>query len=161
MQYYFDTEEHNFKTNLPHGSSKTNTRSHKSTKESVKIAIKEIISRSKDVVNDLFQHTGGALGVKSTSDFSKSSQQVKDVWRNKCPEDDTIKLIETCKNEMLNVEKAFIRSVDTSPEKVIFVASSQHLARFCTDSRKFCIIGVDPTYNVGPCYVISAVTIFN
>ena len=28
------------------------------------------------------------------------------------------------------------------------------LARFCTDPRKFCIIGVDPTYNVGPCYVI-------
>ena len=55
---------------------------------------------------------------------------------------------------MLNIEKAFIRSVDTLPEKVIFVASNQQLtdlAGFCTDPRKFCIIGVDPTCNVGPC----------
>ena len=62
--------------------------------------------------------------------------------------------METSKNEMLNIEKAFIRSVDTSPERVIFVASNQHLtdlAGFCTEPRKFCIIGVDPTYNAGPC----------
>ena len=55
---------------------------------------------------------------------------------------------------MLSIEKAFIISVDTSPEKVIFVASNQQLADlagFCIDPQKFCIIGVDPTYNVGPC----------
>ena len=34
MQCYFDKEEHNFKTNLPHGRSKTNFQSHKRTKES-------------------------------------------------------------------------------------------------------------------------------
>ena len=48
---------------------------------------------------------------------------------------------------MLNIEKAFIKSVDISPEKVIFVASNQQLidlAGFCTDLRKSCIIGVDP-----------------
>ena len=53
---------------------------------------------------------------------------------------------------MLNIEKAFIRSVDTSPEKVIFVASNQQLtdlADFCTDPRIFRIIFIDPTYNVG------------
>ena len=61
---------------------------------------------------------------------------------------------ETSKNEMLNIEKAFIRSVDISPEKVIFVASNHQLtdlAGFCTDPRKFCVIGIDPAYNVGPC----------
>ena len=50
---------------------------------------------------------------------------------------------------MLNIEKAFIRSVDTSPEKVILVASNHLL----TDLEGFCtepIIGVDPTYNVRP-----------
>ena len=69
----------------------------------------------------------------------------------------TIKLIETSKNEMLNVENAFIRSVDTLPEKVTFVALNQQmtdLAGFCTDLPKFCIIGVDPKYNVGSCYII-------
>lgn len=82
MQYYFDQEDHNFKTDLPHGISKTNSRPHKRTKESVKIAIKESISRPKDVVNDLFQHAGGTLGIKSTSDFPKSCKQVKDLRRN-------------------------------------------------------------------------------
>ena len=68
--------------------------------------------------------------------------------KSKCAEDDTIKLIETSKNKMLNIEKSFIRSVNTSPEKVIFVASNQQvtdLVGFCTDLRNFCIIGVDPT----------------
>ena len=62
--------------------------------------------------------------------------------------------METSKNEMLNIEKAFIRSIDTSSERVIFVASNQHLtdlAGFSTEPGKFCIIGFDPTYNVGPC----------
>ena len=143
MQHYFDKEKHNVKTDLLHGSSKTNTWPHKHTKESVKIAIKESISVPKDVVNDLFQHVREALEVKCTSDFPISHQQVKDLWRNKCPEDDTIKLIETCKNEMLNIEKAFIRSIVTSPENVIFVTSNQQLrdlARFCTVPQKFCII---------------------
>ena len=60
--------------------------------------------------------------------------------KSKCEEDDTIKLIETSKNDMLNMEKAFIRPVDTSPEKVIMVASNQKLtdlAGFCTDPRNF------------------------
>ena len=76
MQYYFDKEEPNFKTDLSHGNSKTNYRPHNRTKESVKTAIKESISRPKDIINYLFQHAGGALEVKSTSDFSKNCQEV-------------------------------------------------------------------------------------
>ena len=45
---------------------------------------------------------------------------------------------------MLNIEKAFIISGDTSPEKVISVASNQQL----TDLAD---LYVDPTYNVGLC----------
>ena len=55
---------------------------------------------------------------------------------------------------MLNIEKTFIRSVDTLPEKVMFVTSNQQLTNlvgFSTDPRMFCIIGVDPTCNVRPC----------
>ena len=66
----------------------------------------------------------------------------------------TIKLIETSKNEMLSIEKAFIRPIDTSPQKVVFVASNQQLkdlVGFCTGPGKFCIIGDDPTCNVAPC----------
>ena len=44
-----DKEEHNINTDLPIWSSKTNTRPHKHTNKSVKIAIKESISRQKGV----------------------------------------------------------------------------------------------------------------
>ena len=124
MQYYFDEEVHNFQTDLPHGSG-INTRSHKF----VEIAIKESITCQKEVVNNLFRHSVAALGVKSTSEFLKSCQQVKDLRRSKHSEDATIKLIETCKNEMLSIDKTFIMSLDTSPEKI---ASNQQL------------IGLDP-----------------
>ena len=102
-QNYFDKEEHNFKTDLPHGSSTTNTRPHMLTNKSVKTVIKESTSRPKDVANDLFQDIRGALGVKSTSGFSKSRQRVKDLRRNTYREDDTIKLIDVMK--MLNTYK--------------------------------------------------------
>ena len=61
MQHYFVTKKH-----------------YKITKESVKIAIKKSISRPKDVVNYLFQHTGRTLRAKSTSHVPKSCEQVKD-----------------------------------------------------------------------------------
>ena len=96
MQYYFDKEEHNFKTDVPHGNSKTNSRPHKRTKESVKIAIKESILRPKDVVNDCFSTLEGHQKLNLDQIFPKLS-------RGKCAEDDTIKLIETSKNEMLNI----------------------------------------------------------
>ena len=60
----------------------------------MKTVIKESTSRPKDVANDLFQDIRGALGVKSTSGFSKCRQRVKDLRRNKYREDDTIKLID-------------------------------------------------------------------
>ena len=68
-----------------------------------------------------FSTLGGTLEVKSRSDFPKSHQEIN---VHRCH---TIKFIETSKYEMLNIEKAFIRSVDTSPEKVIFVALNQLL----------------------------------
>ena len=104
----------------------------------------------------MIEQSGGVHEIKSRSDFPKNRQQVKYLRRNNQREDDTIKLVENCRNEMKTPEKAFIRSVETSPEKVVFVASQQQLtdlAQFCTDNRKFCILGVDPTHNVGPCYV--------
>ena len=76
MQYYFHKEEHNFKPDVPHGDSKTNSRHHKCAKESVKTAIKKSILRPTGVVNDLFQHAGWTLEVKSRLDFPKCLQEV-------------------------------------------------------------------------------------
>ena len=120
----------------------------------MKIAVKESTSRLKQLVNGLFQCAGGE--VRSTSDFPKKRHQVKNPRRLKFVQNEAVKLTESCKNKMLTAEKTFIRSVDTFPEKVVFIGSNQKLAdlaRFSTDPQNFCIVGVDPTCNVGPCYV--------
>ena len=69
--------------------------------------------------------------------------------------------LDMCLREKDATETAFIRNVILSPEKIVFLATDTQLNdidRFCTSNDKFCIVGVDPTYNVGPCYVTVVVT---
>ena len=75
MQYYFDKEEHNFKTDLSHGNPKTNSRPHKRTKESVKIAIKESILRPKDAVSDCFSTQEGHQKLNLDQIFPKVAKK--------------------------------------------------------------------------------------
>ena len=62
-------------------------------------------------------------------------------------------MIDTCNKEH-EVKNIFVRTVLTSPEKIVFLSSENQLYdinRFCTNNVRFCILGIDPTYNVGPC----------
>ena len=52
--------------------------------------------------------------------------------------------------------RAFIRSVnvDSSPSCVLALDSQLHnLKRFCTDPTAFCVLGIDPTFNLGKFFV--------
>ena len=69
--------------------------------------------------------------------------------------DDIVNLIDTCNKEH-EVKNIFARTVLTSPEKIVFLSSENQLNdinRFCTNNARFCILGIDPTENVGPCYL--------
>ena len=44
----------------------------------------------------------------------------------------------------------------TSPEKIVFLSWENQLNdinHFCKNNAQFCILGIEPTYNVGPCYL--------
>ena len=59
-------------------------------------------------------------------------------------------------NKEHEVKNIYVRTVLTSPETIVFLSSENQLDdinRFCTNNARFCILGIDPTYNVGPCYL--------
>ena len=50
----------------------------------------------------------------------------------------------------------FIQNVSVALEKVIFLANLRQINdvnRFCTGNQQISILGIDPTYNLGPCFV--------
>ena len=64
-------------------------------------------------------------------------------------------MIDTCTKEH-EVKSIFVRTVLTSPEKIVFLSLENQLNDincFCANNARFCILGIDPTYNVDPCYL--------
>ena len=60
-------------------------------------------------------------------------------------------IIEQCKQEETQCD-AFIRCVQGAPDAVCVLATDgqlHDLVRFCCNPREFCILGIDPTFNLG------------
>ena len=71
--------------------------------------------------------------------------------------DDTVDVIDMCL--MQSDGNRFIQNVSVAPEKVIFLANLRQINdvnRFCTGSQQISILGIDPTYNLGPCFVTTS-----
>ena len=65
-------------------------------------------------------------------------------------------LIKQCKEDLLPHGRRFVRcvSVDTSPSCVLATDKQlSDLQRFCTHPGNFCVLGIDPTFNLGKFYV--------
>ena len=156
-QYYFDDGEHDIIVEQPHGNSKINTRPHRRSKESLKEKMKNSKYGPKETVHRLLEDAGGILQVHSPNDFPKNRQQIKNLKRKSDDnlKDGIVNLIDTCNKEH-ELKNIFVRTVLTSPEKIVFLSSENQLNdinRFCTNNARFCILGIDPTYNVSLCYL--------
>ena len=60
------------------------------------------------------------------------------------------------KEDARDPESAFVRKVDNSSDPCVVLATNQQLLdveRFCTNPAKFCVLGVDATFNFGKYYV--------
>ena len=67
---------------------------------------------------------------------------------------DIIEIIVMCKMEKRGSN--FIRDICVAPEKVIsFITNCQlnNITRFCTSNIEVSVLGIDPTYNIGPCFI--------
>ena len=98
---------------------------------------------------------GGAERVRSFEDQPRNRNQISNLRRNN-PQDEVAEILDLCKEQQQHKETAFVQDVAVAVEKTVFLANEQQLKdieRFCTNSSAFCILGVDPTYNIGKFYV--------
>ena len=112
----------------------------------------------RDAVSQSLQEAGGIVGMNAPSDIPRNRNQVAhyrtNYGDNKSKTDELATLVHMANSK--DTENSFVRSVAITPEKSVFCATDRQLKdveRFCTKANRFCILGVDPTYNLGPCYV--------
>ena len=111
----------------------------------------------RDAISQCLEERGGITKLNSPADIPHNRQQVanyRSKYGNTGAHDELAILVHMANNSK-DSDTAFVRSVSITPEKSVFCATDQQLKdveRFCTKSFKFCILGVDPTYNLGPCY---------
>ena len=75
-------------------------------------------------------------------------------------DDGTTHLLIKCRKEAENPESRFIREVNIAPKFSVLLATSIQLgdlARFCTNPRRFSILSIDTTFNIGKYYVTVAI----
>ena len=112
-------------------------------------------------MKQVYQESGGIQNVRSGSELPRNVQQThylqkKQEVKNEpitLPNTDTLAAImQQCKATSAGPH-AYIRAVQAAPEPVCVLATDQHicdLVRFCTNSSKFSVLTVNPTFNLGP-----------
>lgn len=153
LQYCFTSGEHEVKI-APHGNSKCGS-AYIRTMPSVMTKLKEAATQKtpKRALQFVSDEQGGVLGATSAGALPRSRQQVKDMRRNLKQDDDPLfSLMFMCKAEEGKGKDQFVRVVNAAPFPMMVLAYDYMLAdlsRFCTNQRKFSILGVDPTFSLG------------
>lgn len=158
VQYVFDGTEKEVKVK-PHGNSKT-TKPFYRTSEKTKQRLQELADTysPKDVFHKSLEESGGILNLKSAGGHACDVKQIKNIKQKHQEKqgDDFVELMQMLKEDAREPEKAFVRKVDNSSDPCIVLATNQQLLdveRFCTNPAKFCVLGVDATFNFGKYYV--------
>ena len=163
VQYGFDRNEHPIDVK-PHGNSKG-----KKPFSRCKASTLKMLKRSaeaKPPLQALRQveniRGGGVVNAKSGCDLPRNRKQVYNLNYNRpqttlpksIPRTDVLaQVMLMCKET--SGSQAYVRSVEAAPEPMCILATDQQLAdlvRFST-SDPFCVLNVDPTFNLGPFYV--------
>ncbi len=150
----------------PHGNSKGN-RPYRRTKESTKELLKtelEYKCSPKEALDKVFSTKGGMIAAESAGDLPRGRTQVYNIKRKMQEQqirgstsmgqsgtkDMLYIVMEQCKNAEKN--EIFVQDVSCAPEPMAVLCTEQQLndiERFCCDPFNFCILGIDPTFNLG------------
>ena len=162
--YKFDSvPEHEVKVRS-HGNAKSNVpycRIMKSTVDSLKNELKS--SSPKDSITKVMKSKGGLISAHSAGELPLSQQKVYDINRQMKVKSFGSKaesrgkghdllyvIMEQCKQT--DKTDRYIQEVTCAPEPMAVLATQQQLfdlERFCCSNPEFCIMGVDPTFNLG------------
>lgn len=165
VQYLFEDGNEIPVVVLPHGNAKRVSSSYRRTQKSTLSQMKKTAGKPKAVVSKLFNEAGGMLGATSSSEIPRNRRQVYNIQQSSVSHssistsgkpDPIFELLQQCKMDLAPGGRKFIRSVnfETSPSCVIATDTQlQNVVRFCANQGPHCILGIDPTFNMGKFYV--------
>ena len=155
VQYLFTCGEHEVKI-APHGNSKAGE-SYVRTMPSVIDKLKSTAAKktAKRALTFVAQEAGGITTAHCASALPRGRQQVDDIRRGSLSNSDPLySMMVMCKeSEGKNAPEAFVRIVNAAPFPMMVLAfdwTLDDLVRFCTNASEFCVLGFDPTFNLGP-----------
>lgn len=166
VQYSFDHREHPIEIK-PHGNSKGKTpfsRCKPSTIKKLKVSAQ--VKAPTKALQEIENSMGGIMGARSPCDLPRDRKQVYNIVSaaKRQSENMSTSSSASCKDVLAQVmqkcketsgSQAYVRAVEGAPEPMCVLTTDQQLIdleRFCTGDH-FGIIGVDPTFNLGPFYV--------
>ena len=109
----------------------------------------------KETVNSVSNSSGGMLFASCAGKLPRNEHQVANVRyakkaKKSHADDDLFIAMTECKSK--DVTARFVRDVKAAPEPALVLATDKQLddvIRFATNSEEFCIVTVDPTFNLG------------
>ena len=157
MEYQYDGKEHPFRVES-HGKCKDRNSKPYKTKKSVLSALKEELTYSKprQAVDKLAEDAGGIFGVERSSALPRNVKQaynMKQQRKEGAVSDPYFALVLQCKEEDKIKGTAYVRQVVAAPEPsavLSFDWQLMDLVKFCTNPRHFCVLQIDPTFDLGP-----------
>ena len=145
---------------LPHGNAKRASTVYCRTQKSMLFRIKEVSGKPKDVVSQIHEEAGGVLEATSVSGLPRDHRQAynnqQSTSKRTSGVDPLFELVQQCKIDLQPGGRKFIRSVTFETGTCCILASDSQLenvVRFCTNKGDSCVLGVDPTFDLGKFYV--------
>ncbi|KXJ06100.1 hypothetical protein AC249_AIPGENE22963, partial [Exaiptasia diaphana] len=165
VQYIFAEGEQTVNV-LPHGNSRKSNKPYKRTMKSTLEKIKDDVQKCVDprkVIHNIIKSKGGIEQLRSGGELPRNRKQVYNAVQaatrdNKIP-DPLEYLMKKSKEELMDENTAFIRTVQSTPEPLIFLSTKHQLLdieRFCTNPENFCVLGVDATFELCDYYLTFA-----
>ena len=139
---------------IAHGNSKSSSPFHPTWPSAMaKIKKKACKHGPKETVNSISSTSGGMIFASCAGQLPRNEHQVANICHSNkktavgYADDDLFIAMTECKSK--DVTARFVRDVKAAPEPALVLATDQQLNRFATGSEEFCIVTVDPTFNLG------------
>ena len=152
----------------PHGNSKSDS-SYRRIKESTKNLLKAELVHDcpKNAIDEVYNDKGGIINAQSIGDLPRNRSQAYNIKKKQLQQkmtsvcgssggslhetqDMLYVVMEQCKCAEQNDK--FVQDVTCAPEPMAVLSNQQQfndLERFCCNPFEFCILGIDPTFNLG------------
>ena len=161
VQYIFEKAEH--RVNVQgHGNSKKKSSRYYWIPHTTKERISTLCNQGKSpnvAFHESDAEQGGITQIQNAASHPRNVRQVKHFKSTTLVQhsnEQMLELIEMQKEGAWDAEKAFVRKVETLSDPYVILTTDHQLndvTQFCSNPAKFCVLGIDPTFNFEKYYV--------